>query len=95
MMDMAKHLQAHRVPSTHCLADNQGSNLEFPEDRDDPYHRTGMSTFKGIFRDCKIWVWRLLFSLQCPALECFCVLMVTARSAYASPASCMACLLLF
>lgn len=37
LMDIAKHLQVHKVPRTHCLADKQGSTLEFPEDGDNPY----------------------------------------------------------
>lgn len=36
LMDIAKYLQVHKVPSTHCLADKQGSTLEFPEDGDNP-----------------------------------------------------------
>lgn len=31
-MDVAKHLQVHTEPGTHCLTDKQCSTLAFPED---------------------------------------------------------------
>lgn len=35
-MDLAKHLQVHSVPSTHCWVNEQGSTLEFTEAGDNP-----------------------------------------------------------
>lgn len=98
-MDVAKHLQVHTEPGTHCLTDKQCSTLAFPEDRDNPcccvkQDRNDLLNaqwVKGIFKGCKFGV-----GAFCP--PCPCRVLCACRGCglcSTSPASCPACLLLF